>query len=260
MTKNAMLIAALGLSACGGEAMPSEATINQPAAASASRDRRDDDDLPLKEAKLIIEHNATALDTGFQVFVDGEPWKELNIVGPNGRSLLRVKPQGSLARLGLTELFFETNEPPNAEVPIEEILAHLPEGEYDFEARSVDGIDQEGTALLTHAIPAGPVITAPPEGGVVSRQGLVIRWNPVGETIAGEPITLAAYEIIVVKDVPPHPHAFARPRVDIHVPPSVTSITVPSEFLEPRTAYLFEVMAIEETGNQTFSEGSFETE
>ena len=40
--------------------------------------------IPLKEAKLIIEHNATDRDTGFQGFIDGEGWKELTVVGPEG--------------------------------------------------------------------------------------------------------------------------------------------------------------------------------
>jgi hypothetical protein len=37
-------------------------------------------------------------------------------------------------------------------------------------------------------------------------------------------------------------------------------MTVPDEFLEPATPYLWEVLAIEESGNQTLSSGSFQTE
>jgi hypothetical protein len=43
------------------------------------------------------------------------------------------------------------------------------------------------------------------------------------------------------------------------VPASVTSVTVPSEFLEEDTEYTFEVLALEEGGNQTISESSFVT-
>src|SRR5262245_31517823 len=94
------------------------------------------DKLPFAEVKLLIEHNASAEDTGFQVFLDGEPWSRLDIEGPDGRPLLEIRGRGRLGKLGLTELFFETNEPANAEVPIEELLARFPEGEYDFEGRS----------------------------------------------------------------------------------------------------------------------------
>ena len=37
-------------------------------------------------------------------------------------------------------------------------------------------------------------------------------------------------------------------------------VTVPDEFLEPATAYAWEVLAIEESGNQTLSSSDFETE
>jgi hypothetical protein len=46
----------------------------------------------------------------------------------------------------------------------------------------------------------------------------------------------------------------------ITLPASKTRVTVPPEFLEPNTVYLFEVLAIEEGGNQTITESSFETE
>ena len=40
--------------------------------------------VPLKEAKLIIEHNATDHDTGFQGFIDSEGWDHVELVGPKG--------------------------------------------------------------------------------------------------------------------------------------------------------------------------------
>jgi hypothetical protein len=40
--------------------------------------------IPLKEAKLNIEHNATDHDTGFQGAIDSEGWKELEVRGPDG--------------------------------------------------------------------------------------------------------------------------------------------------------------------------------
>jgi hypothetical protein len=68
---------------------------------------------PLAEAKLIIEHNATDADTGFQGFVDGEGWQQLIISGPDSE-VVRFKARDGLAPLALTELFFETTEPLNA--------------------------------------------------------------------------------------------------------------------------------------------------
>ena len=46
----------------------------------------------------------------------------------------------------------------------------------------------------------------------------------------------------------------------MYLPPSVTSIAIPDGFLEPGTAYNWEVLAIEESGNQTLSSSAFETQ
>jgi hypothetical protein len=40
----------------------------------------------------------------------------------------------------------------------------------------------------------------------------------------------------------------------VALPASVTSVTIPSEFLEPATRYKLEVQAIEASGNQTLTE------
>ncbi len=45
----------------------------------------------------------------------------------------------------------------------------------------------------------------------------------------------------------------------MYLPRAVTSIAVPDGFLQPRTAYKWEVLAIERSGNQTLSSGSFRT-
>ena len=220
----------------------------------------DDPEKPFADAKFIIEHNASDEDTGFQAFVDGEPWKRLTIEGPNDRELLVIRALGPLRVLGLTELFFETREPPNANVPIEELLSRFPEGEYEFEGLSVKGVPMEGTATLSHLIPAGPEILAPPEGGVVDPNNTVIEWEPVTESIYGKPVDIAGYEVIVgkVAEEPPPP-GFSKIVLSVHVTPSTTSLTVPPEFFEPDTEYEFEVLALEVHGNQTISAGSFST-
>lgn len=215
--------------------------------------------LPFKDVKLIIEHNATAEDTGFQVFLDGDPWNRLEIESPSGAPLLDVRPRGRLAALGLTELFFETNEPPNAQVPIPQLLARFPAGEYEFEGRSVEGLAMAGKATLTHDIPKGPVILSPKEGEVVDPNDTVVSWEPVTESIAGLPVEIVGYEVIVVKPETVPAPGFSKRVLSVHVSGATTSLTVPSEFFEPDTAYEFEVLALEVGGNQTISSSSFVT-
>src|SRR5690242_13865728 len=53
----------------------------------------------LEASKLIIEHNSTDRDTGFQGFVDGEPWKQLEIRDPDGKLILSMQPRSDLREL-----------------------------------------------------------------------------------------------------------------------------------------------------------------
>jgi hypothetical protein len=217
------------------------------------------DPAPLKEAKLIIEHNATDEDTGFQAFIDSEGWKRIDVAGPDG-PVLTFEARGKLRELGLTELFFETVEPENARVPLADILGVLPAGDYTFQGPSVDGPLTLGTAHLSHDIPAGPELTSPKEGASVPLNNLVMRWEPVEETIHGQPIEIIRYQLIVEKDEEPDPRHIGKRQMSVYVSASVTSVSVPSEFLEPGTAYLWEVLAIAENGNQTLSSSEFTTE
>jgi hypothetical protein len=219
-------------------------------------------DIPLKDAKLNIEHNATDRDTGFQGFVDSDGWRRLDVRGPAG-DILGFEGRGTLGELGLTELFFESVEPENADVPIDEMLAKLPEGRYTFagpaQENGKSGGQTSGTAWLTHDIPAGPKLVSPREGATVPVRGVVARWKPVSKTITGKPVKIIAYQLIIEKDVEPHRHMIGKFGLSLYLPRSVTRIQVPNGFLQRRTKYNWEVLAIERSGNQTLSSGSFRT-
>jgi hypothetical protein len=217
----------------------------------------------LKEMKLNIEHNATDNDTGFQGAVDSEGWDRLELVGPRG-TLLSFEGKGDLGELGLTELFFETVEPENAEVPIRDLLEDLPAGQYTYRARKMtegEGLSEAvGTAWLTHDIPAGPVLLSPFAGETVAPGGVTFRWGAVFNSLTGGPINVIGYQLIVEKDVATHPHMIGKWGLSMYLPPSVTAMSIPQEFFEPATSYKWEVLAIEESGNQTLSSGEFRTQ
>jgi hypothetical protein len=229
---------------------------------SVERSQAQAADVPLKDAKLNIEHNATDKDTGFQGFIDSEGWQRLDVTGPDGQ-VLAFEGRGSLAQLGLTELFFETVEPANADVPVKDMLAKLPEGNY-----TISGPGQEngvstgrtsGTALLTHDIPKGPKLVSPAEDAKLRTTGQVADWKPVRKTITGDPVKIIAYQLIIEEDVDPHRHMIGKFGLSMYLPPSVTEIEIPDGFLEPDTKYAWEVLAIERSGNQTLSSGAFST-
>ncbi len=227
----------------------------------------DDDDcssrspsIRLPTTKLYIEHNSTAEDTGVHGAFDSVDWQKLRVYDPRGRQVLEVEPKRQLRALAMSGIFFESREPPNDEVSIEEIEAMFPEGRYSVRGRALDGRRLTGAATFTHDIPAAPVITFPQEGGVVSPAGFAVTWNHVTTDLDGDPINRTGYEVIVTKDVPDDPNGFSRPTYNVHVIPSETSLTVPSEFLEPNTRYELEVLVLEVSGNQTITSLFFETQ
>ncbi len=245
-------IAVMAMLGCGNGVSSAPAQANASAATAGGG--------KLAQAKFLIEHNATDEDTGFQIFLDGAPWNRLTVEGPGG-GVLEVSACGNLVGFGLTEGFFETNEPPNAEVPIADVLALFPEGRYGFVATSVAGGSLRGTATLTHTIPAKPEILAPADGAVVDPGNLVISWNPVEASLTGGRITIVGYQVIVSKEVAEKPtESLFKSELSVFLPASRTSVTVPSEFLEPGAAYQFEVLAIETSGNQTIASRAFQTQ
>jgi hypothetical protein len=214
----------------------------------------------LPTTKLFIEHNATDEDTGVHGAFDGVDWTELCVFDPRGQLVLKVEPKRQLRTQSMSGIFFESAEPPNEEVPIEEIFARFPEGQYSVRGRAKDGRRLTGAARFTHDIPAAPVITFPQDGGVVSASNLTVSWDHVTTTLDGKPLNRTGYEVIITKDVADDPHGFSRPTFDVHVLPSVTSLTVPTQFLEPNTKYELEVLVLEVSGNQTISVLFFETQ
>jgi hypothetical protein len=211
--------------------------------------------LRLSEAQIFFEFNSSAQDLGVQVFLDGE-WESLSIFDPNGNKIFDVSGKGSVEELGLTELFFESVEPPIGEGgthTFDQILSLFPEGRYSWLGVTKEGDDIVGTATLTHDIPDGPVILSPAEGALVDRNNTVISWLPV-TTPKG--IQIVKYQIIVEQ---PDVGGFRKRVLSIDVSAGVTSLTVPREFLKLKTDYIFEVLAKEVTGNQTITEGSFKT-
>jgi len=216
--------------------------------------------IELEAAKLIVEHNSTDEDTGFQGFVDGEAWNQLQIRAPDGTLELQINAKGDVRTLGLTELFFETNEPENADVPIDQLLARLPEGDYDFFAKTVDGALAHGVATLSHTIPSGPELVTPAAGSSVDAGAdLVVSWNPVTTSLCDDDVTITHYQLIVERADQPESPGFGAEVFDVRVPASVTSLRVPHEFLQPGTDYQLEVLAIADNGNQTITAIEFST-
>lgn len=230
-----------------------------------SHDREDDDgdELPFSELAIRIEVNETDGDAGLQIFFDAEAWKKVEVENPRGREIYVVTNYGKLRRLGSTEHFMESEEPNFEEMPLPDILRLLPAGEYEFSGLTVEGDELEGTAELTHDLPCGPEIIFPEEDQELDpKDPVVIAWEPVtnkldnntGECGDSTDIVIVAYEVIVDIEESDPPQSY-----DIFLPADAMSVAVPPEFIVPGAEYSFEILAIEESGNQTISESAFTT-
>ena len=199
-----------------------------------------------EEARIYIEYNESANDLGFHVSLDGEDWTDLRIYDPSGTKIIDLSAKGGYKDLGLTELFFEGAEPTLSEFPLSELLALFPEGEYTFIGKTVDGERLVSTATLSHDVPAGPSVSTE---AAACGSTIDVTWTPVTGPAAILPegdINIVGYQVIVGS-------------FQVTLPGTSTSVTVPEEFyqtLAPGT-HDFEVLAIDASGNQTITEGTF---
>lgn len=222
-------------------------------------------EVELEDAEIRIETNSTDGDSGLQIFADGEPWERMRVKGPDGRLIYAVNNRGKLRGLGSTEFFTESNEPNYEEVTLPTILSFLPEGEYEFEGFTIENFKIVGTAELTHDLPCGPEIIYPMEGEVVDPDDpLIISWMPVtnkidtdspdGECGDETDIEIEHYELVIeIVDSEP------EQKLTVIVPGDVAGYMISPDFVIPGAEYKFEVLAREESGNQTITESEFFT-
>ncbi|MCZ6695606.1 MAG: hypothetical protein O7A63_03600 [Acidobacteria bacterium] len=205
----------------------------------------------LSATAIYFEINDTDGDAGIQIFLDGEGWDRMMVFDPNGNKILDFAATGSVGIQGITELFFESAEPLFDEQSLAELLALFPEGHYKFRGRTTEGVALVGKATLTHALPAGPLLVSPVEGDdSIDPEHTVIAWQLVPDPPGSR---IVSYAVIVEREEP------SLRVFTADLGPTTTSVTVPPEFMQPGTAYKFEVLAIEASGNQTISEREFET-
>lgn len=230
-------------------------------------DDDDDDEIPFEVTNIFFELNDTDGDLGIHALIDGEPWKELEIEGPNEREMLSIRVKSRLRRQGLTEIFFESAEPSFDELPHERFFRRFPEGEYEVEGETLEGYELKSTAIVTHVMPAPP---EPTVNGIPAAEDcdaelpvvsgpVTIEWDAVTQSHpeigrTGEAITVVNYEVVVEIDETPF-------RSSIILPSDATLFQVPSEILdlvESGDEVKFEVLVREASGNQTAVESCFE--
>ena len=250
-----------------------------PGLSGADHREKDDDEVPFAVAEVFFELNNTDGDLGIHALIDGDPWKRLTIEDPRDRKILNVYVRSRLRRQGLTEFFFESAEPTFDELLPRKFFRRFPEGEYDIEGVTLDGEDRESEVEITHRMPApaAPTINGMPMAEQCDDEEpgfdaptvvgpVVIAWPAVASTHPelGSPqsspdITIVNYQVVVEADLEgPDGEEFATV-FSVVLPPDVTSMTVPAEFLAQTDEFKYEVLAREESWNQTAVESCFLT-
>jgi hypothetical protein len=207
---------------------------------------------------------------GIQIKFDTDGITSGNVKDPTGRKIYSfVSAHGMKSTGGQTEGFLEGVEPQITELlsalgcepsneegqmSLDDLFAAWPAGDYAFKGIN-KGTKFADRATLTHSIPAGPKVVAPADATVVPVAPVLLDWDPVTEPILPSlgPITIVGYHVTIEEVT----GAEGPPELDLDLPSTQTSVTIPAEFLKPSTEYKFEVFATEEGNNQTFTEGFF---
>ena len=227
---------------------------------------------PFKQTNIHFETNSSACDMGIQMSFDTDGITEGEVENPFEQEVFTLRAVRGLEEThDVTEMFQERVEPPIVEleqalgcepsedaITLTELLSNWPAGIYEFDGVS-GRTEFEGSARLTHKVPAGPVITAPNDGAVVPHDAnLTIRWQKVSGPILPflGPVEVVGYHVVVVDVTNPElAPGKTKTALDADLAKGETSFLVPKQYLEPNRIYEFEVLATERGGNQTITEG-----
>ena len=230
------LLAALALPACDKSPTPTETSATQegqaisPVGTSSAA-------VPFEIAEAFFELNTTDHDMGFQILVDAEGWKRVNLTDPQGRRVFGIQTDNQLSEIGITELRFESEEPSPSEV-----RSRFPAGDYTFHGETIEGENLLSRVHLSQRMLPAPTFT-PRNGQLVDRRFAVVRWEaPSAEMV----------EVIIEQDE--LGHVF-----DVTVSGSTSRLSIPRQFLRPGREYKIEVLSIADNGNRTIAESTFRT-
>ena len=166
-----------------------------------------------------------------------EDLERVQVLRPDGRQLVDIAAHHG-SRRGLTGLEIELRES-----DLDTLIREYAEGTYAIRASTVGGGEAAGSAVLSLALAAAPLIEHPQAGANVSIHHLAVNWSTVEGAIA--------YEVQIEQG--------DDDGLRVRLPPQQTSFQVPHDLLAPGTETTVEVVAIAPNGNRTVSQSVFET-
>lgn len=211
--------------------------------------------------QLYYELNASAGDVGLHGMLDGDTWSTADILGPGGTfRVVRALANDDSVEFGLTQLFFESNEPPIGERSFNELKTQFPPGVYEAVGATPDNGSLTATKSLTADLPCPPRVFAPQ----VDDDELVLKWrlkpgvyDPDTQICdSRRNVDVATIEAIVDLQ---RPGSSEKRTYDVLLAPDSREIAVPMEFFRGSDglAAKAEILIIDRSGNRTAVEREF---
>jgi hypothetical protein len=216
----------------------------------------------LPEAEIFLELNDTDGDLGLHGSIDGEAWTQLEIEAPDKSRLLDLFSRGRLSAQGMTQLAFESAEPPFDELPAATFFRRFREGRYEITARGQDGTEVKGVANLSHILAAAPdnvLVSGLPAAencdSTLPRvhPPVLIEWDPVTtshpEIGKPGPVVIEKYQFFVEG---------AGVMLSLDLSNKTTRVEIPELITTSGKEFKFEIIARTTRGNNTAVESCFE--
>ncbi len=248
-----------------------------PAVWAGGDDEDEDEGIPFDEAEIFFELNNTDGDLGIHALIDGDAWKNMEIVDPSERRLLKVRARSKLRLQGLTEIFFESAEPVFDDLSPAEFFDRFEPGTYEIEGKTLEGEELESETELTHLMPAPPQPTVngipmavqcdeeePGYDAPEVTAPVTIAWPAIttshpdlGNPQGSADITIHNYQLVVETEIETADGEELEVLISVILPPGVTSMVIPAEFIALSDGFKYEVLVREESFNQTATESCF---
>ena len=178
--------------------------------------------------------------------------------------------QSKCAQARSCRVFFESAEPTFDELEPEDFFRRFPAGIYEIEGITIEGEELESEVELTHVMPAPPAPTVNDEPMAVQcdeeKPGFDASEVSAPVTIAWPAVTISHPDLGVDGQISIHNYEVVleveteeglTSVFSVVLPPDATSFTVPAEFTDLGDEFKYEVLAREESFNQTAVEGCF---
>jgi hypothetical protein len=191
-------------------------------------------------ASARFEQNATDGDVEavFEAIAGDDGLTKLTIIAPDGRTIVDFSAPGRSAT-GMRQFRFESPEPTD----VAGLKKAFPEGEYTFSGSSRSGKQFRDKADLRHQLPATTEFVFPKaDAHAVQAKNLRIRWAPV-KNVAGYTVELDPSK--------------SSAHLEMKLPASVTSFTVPEGILAPGGKCQLGIGTVSRDGNVSVIETTF---